>query len=237
MSRWTLVRHAQASFFAADYDRLSAQGEAQARALAAHWLDEGRVFDEVWIGPRSRHRETAAVVGEAYRAAGRDWPEADEIAGLDEHSVDRLVALERRALADRFPELRPLADSYDAAAADADRARAFQRLFEAIARRWARGEAAGSETYAAFRARVHAAIERVLARPGAGRRAVAFTSVGPISVILGRALRCPDEVALETGWRLWNASVTELVFSGSRVTLDVFNSIAHLPHASDRTYR
>ena len=37
MSVLTLVRHGQASFFAADYDRLSPAGEGQARHLGDYW--------------------------------------------------------------------------------------------------------------------------------------------------------------------------------------------------------
>ena len=63
-----------------------------------------------------------------------------------------------------------------------------------------------------------------------------MTSVGPIAVSVQRALRCADDVALELGWRLWNGSLTEFVFSADRFTLDVFNALPHLAR-SDWTYR
>ena len=74
MSALVFVRHAQASFFEKDYDRLSALGETQARCLGEFWTRQNIHFDEVYIGPRVRHRRTAELVGACYRSAGRAWP-------------------------------------------------------------------------------------------------------------------------------------------------------------------
>ena len=55
MSRLFMVRHAQASFGGPDYDQLSEVGEEQARRLGAHWVQQGMIFDQIFIGPRRRH--------------------------------------------------------------------------------------------------------------------------------------------------------------------------------------
>ena len=63
MSSLTLVRHAQASFFADNYDQLSEQGESQSTALGNYWLAQDRRIDEVYVGPRARHQQTAEIIG------------------------------------------------------------------------------------------------------------------------------------------------------------------------------
>ena len=70
MSVLTLVRHGQASFFADDYDRLSAAGEQQSRLLGQFWLEReivaGRPLVVAVDGPErqqvgSRRRERDPV--------------------------------------------------------------------------------------------------------------------------------------------------------------------------------
>jgi broad specificity phosphatase PhoE len=84
MSSLTLVRHGQASFFAEDYDQLSALGHAQAGLLGDHWVRRRLGFDEVYVGPRTRQRQTAEAVGERYRQSGLPWPEPVLLPELDE---------------------------------------------------------------------------------------------------------------------------------------------------------
>ena len=45
MSTLALVRHAQASFFADNYDQLSPVGEQQARLLGQYWVKRQMRFD------------------------------------------------------------------------------------------------------------------------------------------------------------------------------------------------
>ena len=44
-------------------------------------------------------------------------------------------------------------------------------------------------------------------------------------------LKAPAAAALELNWRIRNASLTTLLFSGPRLSLDGFNA---LPHLADR---
>jgi broad specificity phosphatase PhoE len=91
MSVLVLVRHAQASFSADDYDQLSSAGEAQARQLGDYWSRQTEVFDEVYVGPRWRHQQTANLVGACYRSAGRPWPDPVVLEELDEYDLDGLL--------------------------------------------------------------------------------------------------------------------------------------------------
>ena len=239
MSSLTLVRHAQASFFADDYDQLSEQGERQSAALGEYWLGRDHTFDEIYVGPRVRHRRTAEIIGDCYHSAGRDWPTIVPLPDFDEHHVDQLVRMEGASLADDFPELAPLSAQFREAQGETEKQRAFQLFFEALTGYWVAGKAGDEiESWQQFCHRVQHGLDHVISSSDRSGRSVAiFTSVGPITVILQQALECPDKTALETGWRTWNCSLTEFVFSGNRLTLDCFNSLPHLTDMSEWTYR
>src|SRR5438270_14034925 len=93
MSRLFLVRHGQASFLERNYDKLSAKGEEQSRMLGRYWAALNICFDRVYSGPRVRQRETARLVGEAYKAAGLPWPEPVVLDPFDEFQAE--VVMER----------------------------------------------------------------------------------------------------------------------------------------------
>ncbi len=239
MSTLLLVRHAQASFLEDDYDRLSAHGEQQAIQLGDHWAANGISFGEVVTGPRQRHRRTAELVGQSLKNAGLDWPEPTIAPEWDEHQVDRLLIDHALSLSEQYPNLKPLVDAAQSDGTPQERARRFQRLFEATAQLWLTNAATGPgvETWGTFRDRIRSGLRKIVARPGSGRRVAVFTSVGAVTVALQHAMGCDDQTALATGWRVWNCSVTEFAFSGDRFTLDRFNALPHLPNPDDWTYR
>jgi broad specificity phosphatase PhoE len=238
MSHICFVRHAQASLFEADYDQLSERGEIQARMLGEYIARQGLQFDEVFVGPRRRHAHTAQLV--VATAEGR-LPEAVSISELDEHQVDRLATVHVDEIGRQFPDVAAFHSAFQSANGLEDRQRAFARLFEGVARLWMgnRCPTNGVEPWSEFRHRVDEAIGRILAggQGGRGRRVLVVTSAGPLVVALKRALGCPDETALGLGWRIWNCSLTEFVFSGNRFTLDRFNALPHLDDRSMWTYR
>jgi len=242
LSSLFLVRHAQASFFAEDYDQLSEIGEQQATLLGSYWARSGTEFGQVIVGPRRRHQQTAEIVGRQFREAGLRWPDAVVRPALDEHCVDVLMKdqLDQLAANDSRinDQLRQLARTYAEATTKQDKQRRFQKLFEAVAHLWIDDaiDAAEVESWREFRNRVVEGIDRIRRDAGRGKRVAVFTSVGPISVALLRALDCSEKTALELGWRIRNGSLTRFVFSEDRFTLDSFNGVPHLDDAL-LTYR
>jgi broad specificity phosphatase PhoE len=240
VSSLLLVRHGQASFLADDYDVLSPLGEQQARQLGRYWAGLELTIDEVWTGPRVRQAHTAQLVGEAFAAAGGTWPDVQTLAGLDEYHAEHVMKHAAAELAQRDEGVRALAQAFAAATERRERARGFEKLFQAVTRRWVAGELVvpGAETWAAFEARVHAGLAQLTKDSGRGGRTVlAFTSAGTIGVSLQAVLGVPAVTALELGWVVRNASVSELLFSGGRVTLSSFNALAHLPDPTHWTFR
>jgi broad specificity phosphatase PhoE len=239
MSSLALVRHGQASFFAENYDQLSPLGEQQARLLGEYWVERGVRFDEVYTGPRARQIETAALAGEAFARAGLPWPEPQLMPELDEHQVDRLIKLDIAGIIDRHPHIEPLHAAYRTAEAPRDRHRTFQLMFEQVVMLWVQEKIAcdGVESWPAFKDRVHSGLRKITGAGGSGRNVAAFTSVGAITVSVQLATGCGDRAAFDMGWRVRNCTVTELVFSGDRLTIDGFNAFPHLEDPDLWTYR
>jgi broad specificity phosphatase PhoE len=242
MSTLHVIRHAQASMFAADYDRLSERGREQARTLGqvmAARAIAGQTFDAVFCGPAQRHLDTAALAGEGFVASELAWPTPVVLPGFDEHDGQGLVTAALASLSrdpDPIGEVRQLlalaVEAVDATLDRRRRSKTWQLLFEAIMRRWIRGELEldGVESFAVFERRVREAFAELRER---GRGEVAlFTSVGPTAIVLAQVLELPPERAFEQAWRLYNTSITRVLYSGDRMTLDGFNEVAHLPRAA-----
>jgi broad specificity phosphatase PhoE len=242
MSALVLVRHGQASFFAHDYDQLSPLGRRQARLLGEHWAHRGVVFDAIFAGPRIRQRHTAELTAEAYQTeSGRSWPTIVTLDELDEYDLSGLLQRLAPALAGERAAFAGLVQRYQASRDDDERARHFQKMFEALVLHWQEASAPlGSldvEPWSEFHERVHRGIGRLVATPGHGARVAAFTSGGFIGAAIQMALDAPQRTALELSWRLRNASLTDFVFSPGRFTLDGFNNVSYIEDPELLTYR
>ena len=225
MGELILVRHAQASFFGADYDALSAIGREQARQLGRHWAEHDMRFDHVYVGPRRRHRETLELVAEAYAERGRPWPAAQALAELDEHAG---VAVMQHALGRPEAE-RAAMEARDPGGVEREQVvRAFFRRYREVMRDWARGtlEVPDVEPWAEFRARSLRALDAMCVGPG---RAVAFTSGGLVSSAAGWLLGLDEERVIELSAVLRNTALSEVRYSGRRRSLVSFNALPHLP--------
>ncbi len=220
-----LVRHAQASFFSASYDELSARGLEQADALGRYWAGQRLAFAAVYVGPRRRHRQTCERVGAAYRAAGLAFPEPRELAELDEHHGATII---KGALGEDATSEALAANAVDAA--DRERAiRDFFRAYNEIVREWARGAhaLAGVETWAEFRARTLKALDAMCTGAASGPR-VAFTSGGLIASATGWLLGLDEDRVIDLSLVVRNTALSEVGFSTRRRRLVSFNALPHL---------
>lgn len=236
MSRLIIVRHAQASFFDSDYDKLSELGREQAAFLGKFWKRHGLEPSRLICGPRLRHRQTLEL---AAREVGSLWPELEIRDGLDEHKLDHLLGEPLPGLIERYPELREHSDRYRIAASPSEKLRGFQLLFEAVGKLW-REAAPGTEatqSWKEYRQGVVKEIGDIMRNSGKNATIVVVTSVGGVTAVLAELISRSDEQAFELGWRIRNCSVTEFVFSGRKITLDAFNNLAHLPEKQHWTFR
>ena len=234
MSTLFLIRHGQASFGRENYDRLSDRGYEQARVLA-EYLVNGRPFDRIYTGTLQRQTETARALTDLYQDKGLAPPELRQSEAFNEYESEAVCRTLIPRLVQEDPGLEPLV------AAMFEDNRAFQTLFETVMRRWVTGvySAPGIESWDLFKARVNAALDEILAADGQGRQIAVFTSGGPISVAVQRALQLSDEACLQVSWQVVNASMTRFKCTPDRIMLATFNEHAYLEQPDENlvTYR
>jgi broad specificity phosphatase PhoE len=208
MAELVLVRHAQASFGADDYDKLSELGWRQSRWLGEYFAERGAAFDRVVRGSLRRHAETLTGIGEGM---GRALA-GDEDARLDEY--------DSRALLNAHLKGNPMPEG-------GDRREHFRILREAMYG-WTDGTLSGAphEPFAEFRGRVLAALAD--ARKGAAKRVLVVSSGGPISTILADVLGMPLRGVVDLNLQTRNTGITELQAGASRIHCVSFNNVPHL---------
>lgn len=239
MSRVLLVRHAQASFLEPDYDKLSPLGETQARHLGKYWARHRVSFDRTFSGPCVRQRDTARIVSEAYLDAGLNFPDPIVMQEFDEYQGEAVLVKALPQLVETDATIRALHQQLLSVRTPADRTKPFQKMFEAVIRKWVGGEISvpGVESWAEFCARVNSGLSRFLSGAKRGEQAAIFCSGGPIAVAVQRALNLSPADTLRVAWMSRNCSYSESLYSGERFTLSSFNEIPHLDDASLLTYR
>jgi len=234
----TLVRHGQAGQMGEEYDQLSPLGVQQATSLGEYWVQRDEEFDEVYVGTMVRQQKSEAAVRAVYEAAGRPWPKAEVLPGLDEYDSNSILGQLVPELAERDEVIagfrKRVGDGPNFNHIDD-----FQRMFEAVVRYWVRGDHGEPkfETWAEFSGRVRDALKNIMKREGSGRRVAVFSSGGPIGVSVQTAMRAPELAAAELNWRVRNGSTTHFVFSPGRLTLESFNTLAHITEESLVTFR
>ena len=205
MGQVLLVRHAQASWGAADYDVLSPLGERQ--AVATGGFLAGLRPDAVVHGLMQRQRRTAELMAEA---AG--WSLAPSVDGRWDE-MDHLAVL----AAQEQEQPRDFDGEPDA--------HQFQAWFEKATGRWLSGAHDGeyAESWPEFRDRVLAGLDAL----GDGTTVV-VTSGGPVSVVVAHLLESPAAYQ-RIAPVVVNASVTKVVVGRRGHTLVSFNEHGHLP--------
>lgn len=221
MTTLVLIRHGQASFGQANYDKLSELGEKQAAITGRHLAEVGVDFDAMLSGDMDRQR----VTGERAREG---WARAPELAvrpGFNEYDADGLFRAYLPRVLQEDPEL-----ASQQRLLFRDR-KLFQRAFMQVTQKWLDGEpheVDGFEPWAAFRQRVADELAAIHSDYDRDARIAVFTSGGPIAVAVGTALDLSPRQTIELNWRIFNAAITELRSNRRGWALQSFNNVTHL---------
>ncbi|MBU0515024.1 MAG: histidine phosphatase family protein [Proteobacteria bacterium] len=227
------IRHGQASFTNTNYDRLSEKGVRQSELLGDYLRHLGLCFNEAFSGTLERQKDTArAVLGRL--SPGQAPRELRIEADLDEHNTVHIARGQFAELTEREPALLE-----DIRSMFTDNL-AFKRVYQRVMLRWMAGRFSDPnlETYPQFLARVERITRKLMASEA--ENIIVFTSGGPISTVMRLSLGLSDEKALALTWRLRNASVSAFDCNPERISLVVFNQVAHLETQGDAdliTYR
>jgi broad specificity phosphatase PhoE len=226
-----MVRHGQASFGEANYDRLSDLGVRQARILGGHLVDTGLRPDALYSWKLERQKGTADEVIDCYRKRGLPIPDYTFSYALNEYDSAGVLMSQVRDILEEDPSFQ---EDLDRIYSDK---RSFQKVFEMSVMRWISGryDKPGIESWPAFSSRVCDGIEDIISEEGRGKNIVLFTSGGPIAALLHRVLGLTGENAIRLSWQIVNASVTRFMYNSKRITLAGFNVVSHLELQGDKT--
>ncbi|MCR9126480.1 MAG: histidine phosphatase family protein [Rhodobacteraceae bacterium] len=209
MAEMLVIRHAQASFGADDYDRLSDLGHRQSELVGAALREAGWHPDRCITGTLTRQKQTLMSMG--FSAP------PEEHAGWNEYDFHDLLAV-------RFGGVVP-------EAVRSERKTHFRTLRETILE-WQGGGLSGArESYAAFADRVAAA--SAFARDTDARRVLVISSGGAIGQLVSAALGAPASQMIQLNLQVKNTSMTRFIFNASAFFLHEFNATPHLA-AADR---
>lgn len=203
MAELLVIRHAQASFGADDYDRLSDLGHRQSEMAGAALRAWGWVPDRLVTGTLTRQRQTLESMG------FDDPPEQHD--GLNEYDFHDLLSV-------RFDGNVPDPVRHD-------RKTHFRTLRETILDWQAGGLAGARESWKAFTERVESA--RRFATDTKARRVLVISSGGPIGELVKASLGAPDAQMMALNLQVKNTSWTRFFFNTSSFILHEFNATPH----------
>ncbi|MBV6412304.1 MAG: histidine phosphatase family protein [Xanthomonadales bacterium] len=226
MPQLLLVRHGQAGATTANYDELSPLGHTQSARLGEWLAAHRREFTAVYVGGLRRQRETLAGIADAYARAGLALPSGEELPELDEFRFVELV----RAFANAQPD-HP--DLLRWQAAPDDRGH-WPTLLRSTLHAWAAGTVTEvGEDYAAFRARIARARERLQWQLEIGP-VLAVSSAGVISHFLQDVLGLSTDATIDINLGYANTGLSEYRLTRAGLKLAQWNALPHLSAPQDR---
>jgi broad specificity phosphatase PhoE len=215
-----LIRHGQASFGAANYDQLSPLGQLQASRTGQYLARTGVRLDAAYSGDLWRQRETCQLV-------------CNELGADIEHTVDsrfneidndgqvRALAPILAAQSEGFKALidRGLSSSKD-----------YQKVIDAVFNHWVSHDCSdyGIQSWQAYSGLVRDALENVMQTEGSGKTIGIFTSGGTIATLVAQVLGLGGQQTYQFYEPVFNCSVTQLFYSGDKVSLSYFNDRSFL---------
>ncbi len=220
MSTLYMIRHGKASFGKENYDKLSETGIEQSQILARYFNTLGVSFDAVISGTLERHRETAAPWMELApgSVSYEEWGEFDEYRTREVFSTFVPILLEER------PEMRRHIEAIFTSN------ESFLAVLDAVMDMWLseKYDSDGMESWKGFVARVYRGIDRIMNEKGGGKTVAVFTSGGPVSVAVRRALGLDDRQAMRLRNEIVNTAFSRFKYNEENFTLTGFNCYPHL---------
>ena len=210
MAELYLIRHAQASFGADDYDQLSELGHEQSHALCQALTAQG-VRPDAWVmGDMRRHRETIEGIA---KGMGLNTVNAEIHTGLNEFDFTGLLNAHYRG------HLAPENMYTDQ--------KTYIRMLRETMLAWQENDIQiPPETWVEFGQRVEAARKFVM-RDGVNS-VLALSSGGAISQMISAALQTPKEQQIRLQLQMKNCAVNRFIFTPKGFYLHGFNETPHI---------
>jgi broad specificity phosphatase PhoE len=213
-----LIRHAQASYGAVDYDVLSDLGHRQAAVLDSTLVDRAVTPAIVISGPARRQHHTARLcertLGNVGVAQDGRWAEYDTDDVLARHA-DRPVRL-------------------DGAGDPSLSSQEFQVVLDAALAEWLQARDCDSlsrQTWRRYQEQVSRALHDLAAKLESGQTALVFTSAGAIAAVCLSVLGLPATSFVALNRVQVNTGITKIVHGRRGTSLVSFNEHGHLEEA------
>ena len=215
-----LIRHGQASFGADDYDKLSELGCRQASVTGDYLAQCGINFDAIYSGNLLRQRETAQL-------ATASQPEELELridARFNEIKNDEQLKYLVPEVVKSNPAVQGLIERGLSSSKD------YQKVIEAVFNYWVSPQCTDSrlQSWQDYSQGVGQALHDVMVEQGAGKTVGIFTSGGTIATIVAQVLGLTGEQTYRFYEPIFNCSVSQLFYTGTRVSLSYFNDRSFL---------
>lgn len=218
MARLYLVRHAQASFGAENYDKLSELGLKQSTYIPSHFSDDPTVTRILYRGDMLRHKETANYSFTGLTPVIK--------AGINEFDHMNVLTVYQ-------PDINDKAKMTEIVMSQKDPKQFIEDEFKNAMLRWMTEEGTTSytETFRDFKTRVVDSIQDIIsaARKEKHKEVIAVTSGGVISLYMTILMDMPQIRMIELNQHIANTSVTSVLFNDKKTTLSYYNNFSHLP--------
>ena len=211
MAELVIIRHGQASFGAANYDKLSELGHIQSQLAGAALKSRGWHPDRIVIGGQVRHRETLDGIG---------FADAEVDDGFNEYDFHDLLLARYNG---EVPNL-----------VLGDRKTHFRTLRETVFEWQADRLPNATESWHDFTSRIANALTKAT-REGA-EKILVVSSGGVIGQITADTVGGPDKMMMTLNLQIKNTAINKFIVSGSKRFLHEFNATPHLdvPHHADK---
>ncbi|MCC5857175.1 MAG: histidine phosphatase family protein [Ectothiorhodospiraceae bacterium] len=218
MSLLFIVRHGQAAFGEADYDRLSELGRQQSRWLGQYFLDRGVRFSRAVAGELSRQQDTAREILETMGQT--DLPLVTH-GGLNEYDGESVYAA---YTGNQDQHLHQQADYKDYW-------RTFRRAYET----WIDGGLPDAvESWDQFNRRIQEALAAALEGAGREDTVLVTTSGGVMGSTMTQVLGTSGHAAIDLNFQIRNTAICEFIATRRGPRLISYNAIPHLETADRR---
>ena len=235
----TLVRHAQASFGAANYDVLSDLGQRQSEQLGVCFQSQGLAFSAVLTGTLHRHTQTLAGIAQGMASIRQPGsagiqaclPAAIARPELNEYDSQALLTAWQATQV----QTQPLAGTHNGPPDNtqhSQRKNYFRQLKQALAA-WMEGRIApvGMPDYPTFSLGIAQVLAEVCSRHNGP--VLLVSSGGPIAQVVAHILQAPPSTAIALNMQLRNTAVTETLYNPHGHQLLSFNNLPHLASPQD----
>lgn len=220
MASLYIIRHGQASFGEENYDKLSTLGCRQAEVLGEYLRDCGIHFDATYSGDLQRQRKTAELANFSQPGQPNHHidPRFNELQNEEQFEVLLPTVLEGN------PGLQSLMEGGLSSSKD------YQKVLKEVFNYWVSPGCPESriQSWADYSAKVRDALGEIIQAEGAGKTIGLFTSGGTIATITAQVLGLASEHVYSFYEPVINCSVTQLFYSGDRVSLSYFNDHSFL---------